>query len=298
MKKINLEDIIIVPKLSKFFYDQRRYHLKPDQLMARYKREGANAKVILESHLAQKKFLEELKQLVPKKNFLLRDKVSRYNLKKAKLVIAFGGDNHFLYLSQFITNQLLVGINSDPTRSEGALSSFTALEIPQFLKKIQQGDYQVEYWQRLRVRLNNRRLDTLATGDIFFGESERKMMSRYVLEFKGQREEQKSSGLIVSTGAGSTCWRDSAIRYLYSEGDSFPRTAKVAKFLTTEPYHGKLNGYSLLEGEIKEGEELVIHSLSNGKGRIIFDSLVEYPFYRGAKATISLSKQSLKVIAR
>ena len=121
-------------------------------------------------------------------------------------------------------------------------------------------------------------------------------MSRHTLRHQDREEEQKCSGLLVATGAGSSGWYDSACRYLHPGGDRFAKTEKNGKFLATEPYHGKLNGSDMLEGRLEDGEVLEIISSNDACGAITVDSIESYEFSRGMKAEVKISGTPLRVI--
>ena len=293
---MNISNIVIVPKMSKYELDMYIYKLTPGELLVKYKQEGVDEKRILESHERQKQSLKELKRFFGEKQFVPRDELTREIAAKADMVIALGGDNHFQYVSHFLDNSgLIMGINSDPLRSEGNLIYLTTSDFENVLKKMQQGDFYMERWTRLEVQLNGEVLE-LATSELFLGEKERKYMSRHILTIRERTEEQKSSGLLVATGAGSTGWYDSACRYLYPDGNWFSGTAGIARFLVTEPFHGKLSGYSVLEGVLEAGDELIVRSLNDSAGILSIDSLEEYEFNRGASASIQISDKPLRVV--
>lgn len=292
---MKLSNIIIIPKLSKYELDMHRYNLTHEELIDKYKEEGVNLERIMSSHERQKESLNKLKNFFSEQQFISREKLTREIAANSDLVIAFGGDNHFQYVSHFIDNGLIMGINSDPLTSEGSLVYFTIKDFKNTLKKLEKGDFQVEEWTRLEAGLNANYIG-LATCDYFLGESERKYMSRHILELKGKKEEQKCSGLLIITGAGSTGWYNSAYRYLNMIENKFSKTKKSARFLATEPYKGRLSGYSMSEGTLEKGEELIVHSLNDDNGILSVDSLEDHNFNRGATTVIRISDKSLNVI--
>ena len=178
---------------------------------------------------------------------------------KAKLVISYGGDNHFLFVSHFVDNSLTLGINSDSHRSEGALTSITIQDLNN-PNEILNEKFKIEEWPRLKVEVNGKDIDTLCVSEIFIGEKYRFHMSRLMIKHNNDLIEQKGSGLIVTTGAGSTGWYNSAVRFLFPDEDIFPKTSKEARFLLSEPYHGKLLAAKNVKGKIKENEVLEITS--------------------------------------
>ena len=208
-------------------------------------------------------------------------------LKRYDLIIAYGGDGHFSYVSHFVDGKLILGINSDPITSEGVMTMFTVKNFENNLDKIKKGDFETEEWTRLEIKRNGKKIG-LATSDVYLGEKDRKFMSRHTLKYRNKKEEQKCSGIILTTGVGSTGWYTSASRYL--KLNSFSRTAKFGKFLVTEPFKGRLNESSMLTGTLNFGEEIIISSLNNTKGIVTIDSNDEYEFNRGTKVTISIGK--------
>ncbi|MBS3146413.1 NAD(+)/NADH kinase [Candidatus Woesearchaeota archaeon] len=287
---MNLNQIIIVPKLSKFEYDLKRQNITEKELIKQYKKYKIDYNKIIKSHERQKASLNSLKEIFPEKQFILRDKISIDVLKKAKLVISLGGDNHFQYVSHFIDNQFILGVNSDPLTSDGYLTSMDAKKLIKNLKKIEKNNYKIKNWTRLKININGKDIETLATSELFIGELNREYMSRHILECNGLREEQKCAGLIISTGRGSTGWYSSASRYLLRINPIFSPTEKFFRFIVTEPYNGRILKYKLLNGTVKQKEFINIYSLNDTKGIISIDSLEDYDFTYGNRATISIGK--------
>jgi len=146
----------------------------------------------------------------------------------------------------------------------------------------------------LRTTLNKKLLDD-ATCDVYLGALKRTEMSRYILEWNGKREEQKSSGVIISTGAGTSGWYDSACRYMYQAGNIQSKDIAAAKFIVAEPYRFGDWYYDNLAGTIAGKDHLRAYSL-NDVNVIAIDSLKEFPFTRADRVEISLSNNKLKVI--
>lgn len=292
---MNTSNMVIVPKMSMYEWDMHRYKLTPGQILAKYERDGVDVGKVMKSHETQKQSLEELKAFFNESQFVHRNRLTRRIASNADLIIALGGDNHFQFVSHFLGSELIMGINSDPSRSEGALTYFTTHNFEETLKRLKQEEFDVEEWIRLEARLNGQLLE-LATSELFLGEDKRKYMSRHILEIRGRTEEQKCSGLLITTGAGSTGWYDSACRYLYEDGNAFPKTEKMARFLATEVFRGKLSQYSMLEGVLQERETLTVCSLNDDKGILSIDSLEEYPFDMGARAVIRISDKPLRIV--
>lgn len=280
-------NIVVVPKLSKYERDLRRYNLSHDELVKKYKSEGVDADRIIDSHYRQREAADIIMKLVGKDRFVERGALTQ-DVTRGVVVVALGGDDHFKYVSHFVDDSPLLGVNSDPIRSRGALTTIKACDFGRALDAIHSGDYFYEEWTRLQLNLNGNGAG-LAVSECFIGSADSEDISHYIVELNGKAEEQKSSGLVVATGAGSTGWYRSAGRYVFGKkGDVFPRTDRMAKFVMREPYGD--DEYRMNTGIVNETSELVITSLQNGDERISLDSTDRFEFNRGSRARITISK--------
>ncbi len=138
------------------------------------------------------------------------------------------------------------------------------------------------------------------------------MSSRYTIGFRGQREKQSSSGLLVITGVGSTGWFSStqnmadAVNHLLL-GESAPRLPRLRLewddprlvFVVREPFQSKASAVGLAAGMIEPGEALTIESNMPDHG-VIFSDGVEadaLAFNSGAVATIRTSAKKTRLVA-
>ena len=284
--------ILIVPKKSKLQWDMDRLGFAAGKLLARYRREGLDADRILASHERQMRALSRICGVVPGTPVVPQEKLSRAVVARADLIVALGGDNHFQYVSQFVQNEVMAGVNSDPVLSEGSLARFTPQTLVVTLDRIVRSRVRIEKWTRLAVALNGKRLNALALSEVFLGEAARCQMSRYRISVGRMSEIQKCSGLIAATGAGSSGWYDAAGRYLFARGSRFSKTKKCFRFLAAEPFHGRLSKPSMLNGSVSR---LKVRSMNDSRGVIVIDTQLEYPFPEGSEAVISLG-MPLKVL--
>ena len=293
--KMNPSQILIVPKISKVQHDMRRMNFDKIQLVEFYKKEKLHVDRIFESHDRQVHALETIKKHLPHVRVVNRNEITKDLVSKYKLVITLGGDNHFQYVSHFIKDSLILGINNDPERSEGALNSITSNEIESVIPKILDDDFKIETWTRLETSVEDITISTLAVSEIYIGEESRYTMSRHQLIHNNDVEEQKGSGLLISTGAGSTGWFDSAIRDLHPNGKVISRDAKEVQFLLTEPHKGKFSIYKMTHGIIKENDVFEIISLNDSDGVLLIDSLEKIKIKEGSKIKIKLGEK-LRVV--
>lgn len=243
----------------------------------------------LDNHLFEK--INLIKKYFPESNFLALEysSIKKEILKEAELVLTLGGDGTFVKAAHLIEDSFILGINSNPEKSEGALTSISINEIKK-LEKLKEKKFKTIERQRADIVLNKKILDERAINEVYIGVASQFHSSRYKIKFKHKEEEQRSSGIIVSTGTGSEAW------FLSAGGKPFHYAEKKLRFIVREPYFGKrVFKPTLIEGEILEGEELIIESTREHGGIIAINDSV-YSFNTGDYASIKLSEKPLRVI--
>lgn len=325
--------ILIVAKQSKFEWELEKFKITPEQLTEKYTSEHAKLDAILSSHEGQLRSRQELRELLPEAELVMMSQLNE-NIKGYDYVISLGGDNSFTYTTHYVDNTPIIGINSDPGRSVGAMCVWSSKDLEIFVQRFRNNNFKVEEWPRLEAKINGELIKP-ATSEYFMGEKLRDDMTRNILVHDNHEYEQKSSGVIVATGAGTTGWYDSArttiidlrpdlvgdftpqlVNYLRTtpqenlyliednekeylvikRGKKIPRIENKAAFLVTEPYIFKAEPPFKFEGELLPGQELVIHSLNDNQGYLSSDSWHKYDFSRGKTAVIRISDKPLKVI--
>ena len=248
---MNPESIVVVCKRSRFERDLERHACSEGELIRVYRHWGLAPERIRRSGERQRQARKKLERLLPGARFIPAEQATRAVVENASLVVALGGDNHFQRVARLLHDEPLAGINSDPATSLGMLTAFNIHTFKQALPNLLVGARDVEKWTRLEVRVDGKPLSHLALGEVFIGERDRCVMSRHVLRFRRQREEQKSSGLLVVTGAGSTGWYQSAANGLAPARHSFPKQAPSFRFLLTEPHEIRGRTHPLFHGRLK-----------------------------------------------
>jgi len=236
-------------------------------------------------------FKEKIKELVGERelSFIKFENFKGSDLSKVDLIITFGGDGTFIKATNMVEDIFALGINSDPKTSEGALTSLNFSEINK-LKEIFSGNFEILMRQRAKVKLNGKFLKVFATNEIYVGAESQFHTSRYKINFNGNEEEHRSSGVIISTGTGSPAWFYSA------GGEAFGANEEKLSFIVREPYFGKrVFKPVILKGDIKKGEKLVLESTRDFGGIIALNDLI-YKFNKGDVVEIELFEKPLKVI--
>ncbi len=286
---MKFNNILAVCKFSKIEYDKRQYNLNFNEIINKYAMEGIKYDLIIASHIEQIKCISFVQELIPSAEFIYTDELTTSLTKDKDLIISIGGDEHFKYVyHNMLSDKLILNIRSDNLKSEGALSTCNRFNLDKMVKQIHNSSYIVDKWVTLEADLNNKPIGN-AIDTIYIGKNNSTKISRYRIIYRGKEEEQKSSGLLIVTGAGSTGWFTSA------GGISFNRNARFGRFISREIYVGTRTGNSIKHGEFIDNEELEIQSLME-EGIIEIDSIKEYKLKRGDTIKIRVSHKYLKVM--
>ena len=208
-------------------------------------------------------------------------------LEGVDLIIAIGGDGTVLSASHYILDAPLLAVNSSPETSVGALATISLKELPKKLEQIKKG-IKTEDLERIEVSINDCLIDHLSLNEVFIGNEKSYLISKYMVEFKNKKEKQLSSGILFSTGTGSTAWFYSA------GGKPFSKNSRFIKMIVREPYHSKLLKVNLLDCDIKEGEEFKV--IISVPSVLAVDSIREYKLNAGDIVKVKISGHPLKRI--
>lgn len=240
-----------------------------------------------EDGIDSKEILKILEQRGFNAVFTFKSIVKRDDLEGIDIVISLGGDGTALSASHYLEDKPLLAVNLNPKKSEGALTTISFAELEKKLGEIKR-EIKTENLERIEVFINNKKLDMLALNDVFIANEKAYLMSRYKLRFNDEEEEQKSSGLIFSTGTGSTAWFKSA------GGVPFSAQSKHIKMIAREPYLRRLSSFSLVRETIKSDDKIEIEVLC--PSILVIDSIREYKLREGDKVRIKISDKPLKRI--
>lgn len=237
--------------------------------------------------------VEKVKAILNAKNpeLIKTNEIKEENFKGKDLIITIGGDGTFIKAASFIKEQLILGINSEPEFSEGALTSIMESEID-FIKEILKGNFKIKKLSRIKITKDKKELKEVALNEVYIGTQNQFDTSRYEIKFKNCKEEQRSSGILIATPSGSTAWYKSA------GGKPFKNETNILRFIVREPFIGRLFQPEILSGEIKNNEKLIIESKRINGGILAIDSNTVYPFNLGEKIEIEISDKQLNIIAR
>lgn len=230
----------------------------------------------------------------------------------------FGGDDTIVALGQdglvantvkYLATQPLIGVNPDPERWDGVLLPFTISELEKIVPEVFAGKRKLKEVTMAKAELNNGQT-LYAVNDLFIGPKSH-VSARYTIRLDALEERQSSSGVIVSTGLGSTGWLKSllagATAIAGQLGDwqvhfaNMPEMAWDARFLrftVREPFPSKTSAANLVFGSVTEERPLCILSEMAEHG-VIFSDGIEADFVEfnaGTLATISPAERSGRLV--
>jgi hypothetical protein len=229
-----------------------------------------------------------------------------YQFDPAALVVTIGPDGLVANTAKYLDQQPLIAVNPDPDTIDGVLARNSPMEALQLIRN--QSHAREQFLTMAQAELaDGQRL--LAVNDLFIGQRTH-VSARYEIEFRGRSERQSSSGLIVSTGAGSTGWRRSVLtgasRIVETEGHvssglaeqyAFSPSARQLAFAVREPFVSRASSVEIVAGTIEEGDRLTLTSQMPQNG-VIFSDGVEADFIEfnsGAIAQVGLADKSVRL---
>ncbi len=120
------------------------------------------------------------------------------------LVLTLGGDGTFLDASHAVEDAPMLGVNSAPTTSVGHFCRADGASFEEVFDEVLAEAVRPVRVFRVEVELDGEVLAPPVLNDALFSHSIPAGTSRYVVEVGERAERQKSSGIWVSTAAGST----------------------------------------------------------------------------------------------
>lgn len=229
------------------------------------------------------------------------------------LVLTLGPDGLVVNAAKYLAEQPILALNPDPARVDGILVPFAVEEAGEWVARAVAGRVSVRAVTMAKASLNDGQ-SLYAFNDLFIGPRSH-VSARYRIEFDGRAENHSSSGLIVSTGAGSTGWLQSVVNGAVGvaagvtgveitppapESYRLPWEADELYFAVREPFRSRLSQANIVFGKLDAQRPLVLHSHMPENG-VIFSDGVErdyLQFNAGTVATISVADRKARLIAR
>jgi NAD kinase len=219
------------------------------------------------------------------------------------VVVGLGQDGVVANILKYLDGQPLVGVNPDPHRFDGVLLPFEPRDLSKVFDEVLADRRPCREVTMAQARLSDGQVLN-AVNDLFIGPKSH-TSARYEISLKDKTERQSSSGIIVSTGLGSTAWFKSIVaganavaaaqgaRMPERDYQPAPWDAPYLQFAVREPFPSVVTQVELVCGRADRKSPLKIRSLMPENG-VIFSDGIESDFLEfnsGAFATISVAEK-------
>jgi len=232
--------------------------------------------------------------------------VPTYVFTKSDLIITLGQDGLVANTAKYVSGQPILAVNPDIERFDGILLPFRPLDVRPNLERTLAGKASLRTVTMAEAILKDgQRL--LAFNDLFIGAGTH-VSARYRIRYGDKRENHSSSGIIVSTGAGSTGWLSS----IFNETSgilSFLGGAPVKPvrmewedqrllFIVREPFVSRHSQAAIVAGNVLPGAPLALESQMPAGGVIFSDGMEadHLDFNSGAIANICIAPEKANLV--
>ncbi|XP_050316092.1 NAD kinase 2, mitochondrial isoform X2 [Anthonomus grandis grandis] len=247
---LKTDKVLVVSKLSRFEFEKKKAKtLTESKLIDKLRQRGTDIEKMIRHHDLHKKFEENVVNTFSNLGISVKV-VNRYDytaddVVKSDIIIPIGGDGTFLLAASMVNNneKPVIGLNSDPNRSEGylCLPKKYSTNIREVIERLHNGNFKWLMRSRIRTTLlvsgkdnfvpkymhdndfemfpkksaagtssidGAKVLPFLALNEVFMGETCSARVSHLQMRLNGSTENTnlKCSGVCVCTGTGSTSW--------------------------------------------------------------------------------------------
>ncbi|MBI3985338.1 MAG: sugar kinase [Lentisphaerae bacterium] len=219
-------------------------------------------------------------------------------------VVALGQDGLVANVLKYLNAQPVLGVNPDPRRWEGVLLPFTVSDLPNVIREVFAGRRPIREVTMAKASLNTGQC-LYGVNDLFIGPKTH-TSARYLIEIGDRKESHSSSGVIVSTGLGSTGWLRSILAGATGIAGSVSGTAVAVRqqepaawdsesltFSVREPWPSKTSDAGITFGTITGNRPLRLRSLMPENG-VVFSDGIEADFLEfnsGTTAVVSVAEK-------
>lgn len=230
-----------------------------------------------------------------------RDFLPNMMFGEKDIVIAVGQDGLVANTLKYLDGQPLIGVNPDPSRWDGMLLPFEAGEAERILLKVIGENHQVKEVTMAQAKTQDGQT-MLAVNDLFVGQKTH-VSARYDITWNGKSEYQSSSGIIISTGLGSTGWYRSIMTQAAGIAGEFGGTDLKCEdmgwgedkliFVFREPFPSCSTRTEMIYGKLTKTDTFRILSKMPGNGVVFSDGIESdaIEFNAGTEITIQIARK-------
>src|SRR5512139_394712 len=221
MKRLTENKIILVTRTTRLEELIARFNTI-EQAKFYIEHLGADFSDYEDEHRVYKKALQETEMQLRelgRVQVLDRAFLTNYLFGADDTVVVLGQDGLVANTLKYVGGHPVIAVNPDPKRWDGVLLPFQVAEVRQVVLEVFAGKRRTRDITMAQASLNNGQ-DLYGVNDLFIGQRTH-LSARYDLSIGGENERQSSSGLIVSTGLGSTGWLTSVLAGAAGIGNAF-----------------------------------------------------------------------------
>jgi NAD kinase len=232
--------------------------------------------------------------------------VPTYTFLPEDVVVTLGQDGLVANTAKYVGRQPIVAVNPDPERFDGILLPFLPRQVSPAIERVLEGHSKIRAVTLAEARLNDgQRL--LAFNDLFLG-AQSHVSARYRIRWNQAEEPQSSSGVLVSTGAGSTGWMSSVFNMASGVaglmGGGAVKSMRLdwedrrLLFVVREPFVSRHSQAGIVAGILAAQQSLELDSLMPSGGVIFSDGIeADYlQFNSGSKVTVRAADETAQLV--
>lgn len=204
---------------------------------------------------------------------------------------------------KYLNAQPVLGVNPDPERWDGVLLAFRVEDLFTVIIEVFARRRVIREITMAKAKLNNGQI-LYGVNDLFIGQKSH-VSARYQICIGEREERHSSSGVIVSTGLGSTGWFKSVLAGVRGIGaalgkklntdilDDFKWESEFLYYSVREPFPSKASQASLVFGKVEPDVPLELVSQMPENGVIFSDGIETYflEFTSGTRVAIAPAKK-------
>jgi hypothetical protein len=235
-----------------------------------------------------------------------RSFMPNYDFSMSTAVVVLGQDGLVANAAKYVGDAPIIGVNPDPVRFDGVLLPFQLADARNALRTVLAGKGRIREATLAEARLQDGQ-QMLAFNDFFIGVRSH-VSARYKISVSGRTESHSSSGVLVSTGAGSTGWMSSVFNMAAGIAAAHGRNRLEPPRLNwndprllwavREPFVSRTSQAGLVCGTLEGGAEMVLESMTPENGVIFSDGIEAdaLEFNAGTIATIAVASRKARLI--
>ena len=304
---IQPEEVLCIYKTSRWALDLALCKGNTDFLEEWYQSQGIDYDKHYQSHCNQEAAKSAFQEIFPEARFISRDEYiagkQLIDQEGFKAIVSLGGDNNAQWVSHHtVSEQIMIGVNSDSDFSAGNTLTFNAKHFNEIREKLLSGNFQLKPYSRIEAELNGKKLPH-ALSEIFVGERDSQLMSTSAYDvFKKvdrnlikQKSDTsiKNSGFLFATSTGCAGWGGAVLKEQFLLTPKLDPTALGIVQISRETFSQSEGNDRFLPEVLSDGSEVHVYSRNHSDPIVAVDSDRDttYAFPRGSVLKVRLSDQ-------